>query len=414
MKTILFCLLGFFSLALAQQSRIAFVNPDGQLATINPDGSDLRVLTEGEQRLQFPAWSPDGSKLAAIGIDQAGGFIQVLPDTANAAAKEIYRSADQGVIYLYWSPDSSMVSFLANHPESNLALHLASETQEDRILIGGAPFYWQWASDSQTMLIHTQFTGEDSRLGFTSLEADTLSENLAPPGIFQAPGISPSGKYIAYAEDNEVRGTQVIIQNNPLSTTPTLRREIKHEGAVGLSWSPTEDSLAFISPDADALRVYGPLKLLGAESGLLEDLSKNIVLAFFWSPDGKYIAYVSPLSAQEPDISQTPQEMPIAQKIQQSFLFDVHVIDVKSKEDKVIGTFTPSFIFVTQFLPFFDQYALSHSIWSPQSDAVVLTTIDAQNAEKITVFNLDGSAHIIADGDTPFWLAIFSYLALFR
>ena len=403
MKTILFCLLGILSLALAQQSRIAFISPEGQLSTINPDGSNLRILTEGEKRFQFPAWSPDGSKIAAIGVDQAGGFIEILPDSDSATAKEIYRSAHQGVIYLYWSPDSSMVSFLANHPSSNLALHLASETQEDRILIEGAPFYWQWASDNQNLLIHTQFTGEDSRLGFTSLESDTLTENLAPPGIFQAPGISPSETYIAYAEDNPVRGTQVIIQNNPLSNAPTLRREIKHEGAVGLSWSPTEDTLAFISPNEDAARVYGPLKLLEAESGLLEDLTESVVLAFFWSPDGKYIAYISPLNSQEPDISETRQEQLITQKIQQSFLFEVRVIDVKSKEDRVIGTFTPSFQFVTQFLPFFDQYALSHSIWSPQSDAVVLTTIDAQNAEKITVFSLDGSAQIIADGDTPFW-----------
>jgi TolB protein len=403
MKPILFCLLGFFSLALAQQSRIAFINPDGQLSTVNPDGSELRVLTEGEQRFQFPAWSPDGSKLATIGVDRAGGFIQVLADGTNTDAKEIYRSADQGVIYLYWSPDSSLVSFLANDPESNLALHLASETQADRKLIGGAPFYWQWASDSKNMLIHTAFTGETSRLGFTSLEADTLKDNLAPPGIFQAPGISPSEKYIAYAEDNAVRGTQVIIQNNPMGSTPSLRREIKHEGAVGLSWSPTEDLLAFISPADDALHVYGPLKLLEAESGLLEDLTDSIVLAFFWSPDGKYIAYISPLSEQEPDVSDIGPATLIAQKIQQSFLFDLHVVDVKTKDDFVIGTFTPSFQFVTQFLPFFDQYALSHSIWSPQSDAVVLTTIDAQNAEKITIFPINGAAQIIADGDTPFW-----------
>ena len=93
----------------------------------------------------------------------------------------------------------------------------------------------------------------------------------------------------------------------------------------------------------------------------------------------------------------------IAQKIQSSFLFEAHVIDIASKQDTVIGTFTPTFLFVTQFLPFFDQYALSHSIWSPESDAVVLPTTDAQNAEKITVFYLDGPAQTIADGDTPFW-----------
>ena len=403
MKTILAGVLALFSLGFAQQSRIAFINPEGQLATINPDGSDLRVLTEGEQRFQFPVWSPDGAKLATIGVDRNGGFIQVLRDAVDTQAKDIYRNADQGAIYLYWSPDSSMVSFLANHPETNLALHLASEAQEDRILAGGAPFYWQWASDNQNLLIHTNFTGEDSRLGFTSIASDTLQENLAPPGIFQAPGISPSGNYIAYAEDNAVRGTQVIIQNNPLTGASVSRREFKHEGAVGLGWSPVEDKLAFISPEKDAAGAYGPLKLLEAETGLLEDLNDITTLAFFWSPDGKSIAYISPLNPDEPDVSETGQEILISQKIQSSFLFEAHVIDIASKQDTIIGTFTPTFLFVTQFLPFFDQYALSHSIWSPQSDAVVLPTINAQNAETITVFPLDGLAQTIADGDTPFW-----------
>lgn len=403
MKTILACVFALFSWGVSQQSRIAFINPDGELATINPDGTELRILTEGEQRFQFPVWSPDGSKLAAIGVDQNGGFIQILRDAVDTQAKEIYRNAEQGAIYLYWSPDSDMVSFLANHPETNLALHLASETQEDRILMGGAPFYWQWVSDNQNLLIHTNFTGKDSRLGFTSINSDTLQENLAPPGIFQAPGISASGKYIAYAEDNAIRGTQVIIQNNPLLATPASRREFKHEGAVGLGWSPKEDKLAFISPVKDEAAVYGPLKLLDAETGLLEDLNDLITLAFFWSPDGKYIAYISPLNQDEPDVSESDPEVLIEQTIQSSFLFEAHVVDVVSKQDTIIGTFTPTFLFVTQFLPFFDQYALSHSIWSPQSDAIVLPTIGSQNTENITVFSLAGPALTITEGDTPFW-----------
>jgi Tol biopolymer transport system component len=102
MKTILFLLLGIFSFALAQTGRIAFINRDGQLATANPDGSNMRVLTEGEQRLQFPAWSPDSSKIAAIGADREGGFIRIFSDEAGVEGTEIYRSGSQSPIYLYW------------------------------------------------------------------------------------------------------------------------------------------------------------------------------------------------------------------------------------------------------------------------------------------------------------------------
>jgi TolB protein len=414
MKTTLFLLLSvvlaFISSVLAQ-GRIAFINPDGQLATVAPDGSDLRVLSKGEQRLQFPAWSPDSSKIASIGVDREGGFILVLPDETGAKGTEIYRSTDQGAIYLYWSPDSKTVSFLANNPESRLALHLASETQEDRVLAGGAPFYWQWSADNQGMLIHTGFTGEGSRLGFTSSESDTLAENLAPPGVFQAPGISPSGKYIAYAEDNNLRGTQVIIQNNPQTDTEVVKREVKHEGAAALTWSKAEDKLAFTSPAKDAPAVYGQLQLLEAASGLLETLSEDLVVCFFWSPDGQYIAYLTPsLNKNEGDISLLDDanfyvlERPQAQQVQRgSFLLELHVINITTKEDKRLATFTPTFLFVDQFMPFFDQYALSHSLWSPDSSAVVLPITNADSSRQVTVFHLDGIVTPIAEGDTPFW-----------
>jgi TolB protein len=411
MKTTLFLLLSVFvlsSFVQAQSGRIAFINADGQLATLAPDGSDLRVLTEGEQRLQFPAWSPDSSKIATIGVDREGSFIRILPDEEGAEGAEIYRSADQGAIYLYWSPDSARVSFLANNPESALALHVASETETERLLVNGAPFYWQWSADGQGMLIHTGFTGEGSRLGFTSLESDTLAENLAPPGVFQAPGISPSGNYIAYAEDNDFRGTQIVIQNNPLVQTEVeeVKREVKHEGAVALTWSPVEDKIAFTAPAEDAPAVYGELKLLEAESGLLETLSEKLVVCFFWSPDGNYIAYLTPnLERDEGDVSSLGNTFYVSDtKVQQgSFLLELHVVDISSKEDKRLATFTPTFLFVSQFLPFFDQYALSHRIWSPDSSAVVLPITNADDSRQVTVFKLDGTVTPIGEGDTPFW-----------
>lgn len=411
MKTTLFLLLSVFvlsSFVVAQSGRIAFINPDGQLATTNPDGSDMRVLTQGEQRLQFPAWSPDSSKIAAIGIDREGSFIRVLPDEAGTEGTEIYRSPDRGAIYLYWSPDGKTVSFLANNPESALALHVASETEAERLVVSGAPFYWQWSADGQGMLIHTGFTGEGSRLGFTTLESDTLAENLAPPGIFQAPGISPSGKYIAYAEDNPFRGTQIIIQQNPLAQTAIeeVKREVKHEGAVALSWSPSEDKLAFTAPAEDAPAVYGELKLLEAESGLLETLSDKLVVCFFWSPDGNYIAYLTPnLERDEGDVSSLGDTFHVVDtKVQGgSFLLELHVVDISSKEDKRLATFTPTFLFLDQFLPFFDQYALSHRIWSPDSTAVVLPITNADNSRQVTVFGLDGTVTPVGEGDTPFW-----------
>ena len=215
----------------ALEGRIAFIDLEGRLATIAPDGSDLRVLSEAGQVVQFPAWSPDGDKLAAIAVDTAAdansAAVYAFTDTPadasgtseSAAPAELYRSAEEPPIYLYWSPDGETVAFIANRSGADgggtLGLHLASlQKGSSRLLATGNPFYWDWSADGSSLFIHTGFTGEGARLTFIDAEGDAnvatgggaeqTQANLAQPGFFQAPGISPSGRYVAYAERDEL------------------------------------------------------------------------------------------------------------------------------------------------------------------------------------------------------------------
>ena len=388
------------SLAFAQplsSNRIAFITLNGELASINPDGSDMQVLTDGQHRLQFPAWSPDGEKIAAIGADVEGGFIDIFQ---GSEVSEVYRSAIEPPFYLYWAPDSSKVSFLANR-DGGLGMFFASLENESRLFTTGSPFYWQWTADSQNLLLHIGFSGPGSRLSFSSAQHDDLNENLAPPGRFQAPGISASEQYLAYAELDSVRGGQLIIQNNLLQPTTALKREVPHQGLIAFNWSPVEDKLAFISPASEEGSYYGRLQLIDAESGELEPLGQSIALAFFWSPDGRSIAYISLSEKEEEDVAGLAQV--VLQPIQRSFFLDLHLIDMKTKTDTFLASFIPNPFFVRQFLPFFDQYALSHQIWSPNSDALVLPIVDANVKPRIAIFGLDGTVTPIADGEMPFW-----------
>jgi TolB protein len=139
---------------------------------------------------------------------------------------------------------------------------------------------------------------------------------------------------------------------------------------------------------------------------LLETLSEKLVVCFFWSPDGKYIAYLTPtLESGEGDVSSLGYTSHVSDtKIQRgSFLLELRVVDITTKEDRRLATFTPTFLFLDQFLPFFDQYALSHRVWSPDSTAVVLPITNADNSRQVTVFNLDGTVTPVGEGDTPFW-----------
>ena len=401
-----FLLIACLLLGLASaQSRLAFIDGDGQLATMAADGSDLRTLTAREDEIfQFPAWSPLDDRIAVIGASRDGGTLYLAEDSDAGVLEPLYTDGQQAPFYLYWSPDASTISFLANHPEANIALHLADiAAGESRVHALGNPFYWQWSADAQDMFVHTGLTGDGAKLTFLGTEPagdDALAntENVDAPGLFRAPGLSASGDYLAYAKRNPVGISQVIIQNHPDNNDP-INRELNHEGLSAFAWSPTRDLLAITSPEIAAPHSFGPLRLIDAATGELETLTDDTVLAFFWSPDGQHLAYITPVRARGDGVASS-KEMFYAQA--PNILFDVLVVDVDTLESRYLYSFTPTQVFVGQFLPFFDQYALSHRVWSPNSDALVLSVVEDGQAQ-VAVVPLDGSPQLVGEGTMPFW-----------
>ncbi len=393
-------------------NRIVLINDENQIEIVAPNGFTRQTLTdEKDIFFQFPAWSPDGSQIAAIGGKFNGSGVYALSEIENEAEpvilEELYFSSPQNPFYLYWSPDSRQISFLANKPSAGLGLNLldVADAASNRVIATGSPVYWNWTQTSSELLLHSG-TQNEARLVLIDQEGRDLVPEIPSPGYFQTPGISSNGRYWAFSQLKDGNTSWLVIQDNQTGE----QYEERHAGLLALSWSPNANKLAYISSNVnDNSTPWGPLRLHDTETAETRTLSSELVLAFFWSPDGEKIAMLTaPFSQgfeneQQVKNHKSPQSAKIMPVQQNPHQFKLSIIDVNSGTGLQIAEIIPSATFMTQFIPFFDQYALSHRLWSPSSDALVLPIIENQE-NKIIVFQANGSKKTeVGRGDIAFW-----------
>src|SRR5258706_8865682 len=173
-------------------ARLVAVDANGTLATMDGDGGSVVPYPATGVQFGFPAWSPDGTHIAATGLGSGSGTIHVFavppsgatgatatpPATvsggsADAATDEsgvIYRSSDAQPFYLYWTPDSRQVGFLTQEANGiSLRIAPADGRVAATTIRQGAPLYWDWV-DPGRLLAHIGGTGLDRLYGEAGLQ----------------------------------------------------------------------------------------------------------------------------------------------------------------------------------------------------------------------------------------------------
>ncbi len=381
-----------------QLNRIVVVDAAGGLATVAADGSGRRDYPVAGASFQFPAWSPDGTHLAAIGGDGPRAAVYVFDDRAGAVRPRppivVYPTSTSYPIYVSWSPDGQRIAILTSENDG-LALRIVSAdgSSSTGIVYRGQPLYWDWVDDAH-LLVHSGVPGPQAFVGEIALDATTSHVVSGTPGLFQAPGVSADGADVAYVATSSDAQAAVVVEGR----TGRTRVQTPVQGASALGWSPQGDQLAYTVPATDNGAPFGALHLLDPGAGSTRTLLDGVVVAYFWAPDGRTIAAIRIVPAGGPTAALTPMTAATATEL------ELTLVDVATGKPVLASSIHLPDLILSQFLPFFDQYAHSHRVWAPAGDALVLPLVNNAGSSEITVIPLDGSApRVIADGVAAFW-----------
>jgi len=319
--------------------------------TMKPDGSGLKQITTGHGDDREPAFSPDGTKIA-FASDRAfkGSYDIWTVDLASGNLKQ-WTSSDADEYEPSWSPDGSEIAFVSGTGASGKTIEAINaegkqhtvaklDTQSGRVeapswspdgkqisyvqFYGSSPFFMNssrlfvsgtqiesnnddvfpfpaiWLSDSELLytanghIVKANLqTKTESQISFTADIQSTRPQytrkrydfdSTAPrqaKGIL-APALSPDGKQIAFTALNQLW----------LMDIGKAPRQLTHDSFYkqGPAWSPDGKWLAYVSDKDGTENIYLLDPVTGEEKHIAP--SKTSAQIFpAWSPDGKWIAF---------------------------------------------------------------------------------------------------------------------------
>lgn len=388
-----------------KSGRIAFIGNDGNVYVtdqgankITPVTQDITQGTQNTMAYQHPTWSPDGERLAFVRLKQdAANDLTAeifVTDIDDESTQSIYTSGNEFPIYLYWSPDGrTLTALTTTASQQTLALQsILLDGGEPRVVDTGNPFYWSWAPDGKTMIVHKNGGSSNAanQISFIRL-GDEVNEFVLPdsPASFQAPAWSPDGAFILLTTVSEDGGQEIVLAD---STGAIEKSVAKFDVNTSFAWASDSRQFAYIAgKETLTSGALGALHVASVDGGD-ETVVDEDVLAFFWSPDALEIAYLIPLIVQPEDSSQ------------QLLYFELHILDVASGESRKVVTFQPTENFVS-IVPYMDQYHQSTTIWSPDSNNLVISFVAQNGVSGIAVIPSSGitEPRILVEGTYAVW-----------
>ncbi len=395
-------------------NRIAVVGPDAQIRSYRPDGSDEQPVSMGDGLFTWPTWSPDGKTVAYSGIVRNGDDEPVVTlfgyGWEDGETRPIHQGepgyagllADGVVHYPLWSPDSSKLAFVAVTERQGLSLFIDEVNSEDgpAFLLDSGPLWMSWSTDSSKLAVHRSV--DHFLVSFGDVIA--MQKVRLESNSYRVPAWRPDHSELALS--SPIGRTGYGLYSAPVTDSGlVLPQPVSDVGpASAFLWSPDGSHLAVVDEvtpvryGTTPVLVYRQFRLLDSATFSVKAAVNENVLSYFWSPDGTKIAIVT-LADAGGDLRWT-------------------LLDVETGSTVRLAEFTPSRDQLTMF-QFFDQYAYSHLLWSPDSRYLIFSGRLSQSASSAgfmgqsdrrgsKIFLIDTEAVITVDEVTEGVLAFWS------
>ncbi len=382
----------------------------GHKTAYTKDAVVPKTATDAFHYYVYPAFSPDGNSLGFVGVSGQGTInsSDVYIASVEGSTKKVYSSKAEHPFFLYWSPDNTNLGFLSSTSDgqSMILQSVSSDSQDRTVIDTGAPYYWSWAPDGKTMIVHSgsSQSAAPDHLAFLRVGSDITEDSVdSVPAAFQSPAWSPDGSHILMTRlDAKTKKNEIIVTDAHGKYQKTIGTFNLN---AGFAWSNQGDKLAYIEGKKSiGAGVLGTLHVLDLKTSkeLFKDTA-NDAFGFFWSPNGEKVAYFIPKLIQSSSSSSSGQTDSSGQA-QQQLALQLNVLDVKSGQSKDLFTFQPTEQFAA-ILPYFDQYSQSATIWSPDNNNLVLSFVASDGTPGIAVVAASGQLEprILTPGYLAFW-----------
>lgn len=350
---------------------VVWVSAAGIFRQDMASGDRTRLGPDDDSFPTQPTPGPNG-RLAWSELTATDGVIAVVDEQGVVRRIE----APTSPFYYSWSPDGELLAFLGSGPGS--LIFGVVEDGVARQVDTGAPYYFDWSPDSASLFVHR--VGSD--LGVLTLDGERVVVEESP-AVFQAPQWTGDG--VVYA----VAGAGTFADGGVLLATTDEPADLVMASAPGEQPALIATLSAFSAFDRSGDRVAvlsfeqrpaGTLRIVDLDGGDTTEVAGG-VLAHRWSPDGEKL-----LMLRSDD--------------QGNALWEVWQDGAITR----LVTFLPSTSFVRDYLPFWDQYSRSLTLWSPGSNAFTFPgRVDGEERAGIYVQYLDGRMERLADGDFSAW-----------